>query len=70
MSFLEMKKILEYILKNHYEDYIKAIISIETNKTDLTELDKIYKNFMKINNLQLLNPEILNTKKEDVMSSP
>ena len=54
-----IKAILEEFADYHYEDYIKAIISYETDCTDDNILNNVYKHYMKEDGVSLLNSELV-----------
>lgn len=58
MNFENIKSLLEKISNENYKDYIKSIISIETNINDEEKLDKIYDQYMDNDNIFLLNDEL------------
>lgn len=58
MNFENIKFLLEKISNENYKDYIKSIISIETNISDKEKLDKIYDRYMDNDNIFLLNDEL------------
>ena len=58
MNFENIKSLLEKISNENYKDYIKSIISIETNINDEEKLDKIYDQYMDNDNIFLLNEEL------------
>lgn len=58
MNFENIKSLLEKISNENYKDYIKSIISIETNISDEEKLDKIYDRYMDNDNIFLLNDEL------------
>lgn len=59
VEFKVMKTNIEELMENNYENFIKAIISIEKDIDDLELLDKIYQDYMD-KDINLLNDEIDN----------
>ncbi|WP_404988794.1 ImmA/IrrE family metallo-endopeptidase [Clostridium culturomicium] len=57
VEFKVMKSNIEELMQNNYENFIKAVISIEKNIDDLELLDKAYVDYIE-NDYNLLNNEI------------
>lgn len=53
----QIKEKIEYLMKENYGDFIRAMVSIENNIDDLEILDKVYENYMD-NDYGLLNNAI------------
>lgn len=60
VEFRVMKNSIEELMQNNYEDFIKAIISIEKGVDDLEVLDNVYQEYMD-KDCNLLNDEIDNS---------
>lgn len=46
MQFTEIKKQIEFMMQENYEDFIKALISIELCIEDKNVLNKVYNKYM------------------------
>lgn len=57
MNYKQMKNTLEKMANENYEDYIKALISVEKGINDKETLDKLYTDYMENNSMTLLNDE-------------
>lgn len=55
MNFEEMKKIIENLMEEDYETFIKALISIEKTIDDKETLDCLYQEYMENDEMNLLN---------------
>lgn len=55
MDYDEIRKTIENITRENYGDFIKAIVSFEKGIDDKKVLDKIYDEYMKNDNFNLLN---------------
>lgn len=55
MNFDEMKKIIENLMEEDYETFIKALISIEKTIDDKETLDCLYQEYMENDEMNLLN---------------
>lgn len=67
----EMKENIEKLMKENYGDFIRAIISIETNIDDLDLLDRVYEEYME-SDYSLLNSEInktINFEQENIVNA-
>lgn len=53
-KFQETKEQLQKFMDNDYENFVKSLISIETNICDFQVLTNIYENFMKDDNIASL----------------
>ena len=58
MEFGKMKNMLLRLLESDYRNFVKALISIETNCTDEEKLDNMYEKFMEDDSVNLLNASI------------
>ena len=57
MNYKQMKNTLEKMANENYEDFIKALISVEKGINDKGALDKLYTDYMENNSMTLLNDE-------------
>ena len=57
MNYKQMKNTLEKMANENYEDFIKALISVEKGINDKDALDKLYTDYMENNSMTLLNDE-------------
>ena len=55
MDYNYIKDSIGKMVDENYEDFVKAIISIEKNIDDSKVLDKIYSEFMENDEIQLIN---------------
>lgn len=55
MDYDEIRKTIENITRENYGDFIKAVVSFEKGIDDKKVLDKIYDEYMKNDNFNLLN---------------
>ncbi len=55
MEFTKMKKQLLQLQEKDYQNFVKALVSIETNCNDEEKLEIIYEKFMKNDTEQLLD---------------
>lgn len=55
MNYDDVRKMIGYIAKDNYEDLVKALVSFENGIDDKKVLDKIYDEYMKNDNFNLLN---------------
>ena len=55
MEFTKMKKQLLQLQEKDYQNFVKALVSIETNWNDEEKLEIIYEKFMKNDTEQLLD---------------
>ena len=58
MEFAKMRNLLLQLQETDYRNFVKALISIETNCTDEEKLDSMYEKFMEDDSVNLLNPSI------------
>lgn len=54
MQFTEIKKQIEFMMQENYEDFIKAFISIELGIEDKNVLNKVYNKYMENDDVILL----------------
>ena len=55
MEFEKMKKSLLHLQEKDYRNFVKALISIETNCTDEEKLNNLYEKFMEDDAAKLLD---------------
>lgn len=68
MELKEMTKNIKNLMDKDYENFVKAIISIEKNINDLELLDDIYEEYIDNDYIQLLNndfDEIIEEKEQN-----
>ncbi len=58
MDFVEMRNLLLHLQETDYRNFVKALISIETNYTDEEKLESMYDKFMKDSSTNLLDAEL------------
>ena len=58
MEFAKMRNLLLQLQETDYRNFIKALVSIETNCTDEEKLDNMYEKFMEDDSVNLLNASI------------
>ena len=58
MEFEKMKKSLLHLQEKDYQNFVKALVSIETNCIDEEKLESMYEKFMEDDSVNLLNPSI------------
>ena len=58
MEFAKMRNLLLQLQETDYWNFVKALISIETNCTDEEKLDNMYEKFMEDDSVNLLNASI------------
>lgn len=51
----DIRESIEYIINNHYEDFVKALITIEKGIEDENILDELYDRFMDNDGVNLIN---------------
>ncbi|MBQ9573121.1 MAG: hypothetical protein IJR22_07015 [Acidaminococcaceae bacterium] len=54
MEFAKMRNLLLQLQETDYRNFVKALVSIETNCIDEEKLDSMYENFMKDDSANLL----------------
>ena len=55
MEFAKMRNMLLQLQENDYRNFVKALVSIETNCTDEEKLKNMYEKFMKDDSANLLD---------------
>ena len=55
MEFAKMRNLLLQLQETDYRNFVKALVSIETNCTDEEKLDSMYEKFMKDDSVNLLD---------------
>ncbi len=55
MTTADMKKTIEKLQKEHYREFVKALISIETDISDEKKLDSLYDCYMSDDTWYLLD---------------
>ena len=55
MQFTEIKKQMEFMMQENYEDFIKALISIELGIKDKNVLNKVYNKYMENDDVNLID---------------
>ena len=58
MEFAKMRNLLLQLQETDYRNFVKALISIETNCTDEEKLNNLYEKFMEDDAVNLLNVSI------------
>ena len=58
MEFAKMRNVLLQFQETDYRNFVKALISIETNCTDEEKLESMYEKFMEDDTVNLLNASI------------
>ena len=58
MEFAKMRNLLLQLQEIDYRNYIKALVSIETNCTNEEKLKNMYEKFMKDDSSNLLDAEL------------
>ena len=58
MGFAKTRNLLLQLQETDYRNFVKALISIETNCTDEEKLDNMYEKFMEDDTVNLLNASI------------
>ena len=57
MNYRQMRNMLEKMSEENNENFTKALISFEKGINDMKALDKLYEDYMKNDNMSLLNDE-------------
>ncbi|QWQ38620.1 single-stranded DNA-binding protein [Gemella sp. zg-570] len=57
MNFKEMKNTLNEMINNNYEDFVKALISVEKGVNNQEALNNLYEQFMENDGMNLLHEE-------------
>ena len=55
MQFTEIKKQIEFMMQENYEDFIKALISIDLGVDNDEKLASLYNRYMESDDFWLLN---------------
>lgn len=55
MNYLVMKSLFQLMIDKSYREFIKAIISIETDVEDEDQLNRLYDFYMEDDDMSLLN---------------
>ena len=58
MQFTEIKKQIEFMMQENYEDFIKALISIELGIEDKNVLNKVYNKYMENDDVNLIDDNL------------
>lgn len=58
MQFTEIKKQIEFMMQDNYEDFIKAFISIELGIEDKNILNKVYNKYMENDDVNLIDDNL------------
>ena len=58
MEFAKMRNMLLQFQETDYLNFVKALVSIETNCTDEEKLESMYEKFMEDDSVNLLNASI------------
>ena len=58
MEFAKMRNLLLQLQETDYRNFIKALVSIETNCIDEEKLESMYEKFMEDDSVNLLNASI------------
>ena len=58
MQFTEIKKQIEFMMQGNYEDFIKALISIELGIEDKNVLNKAYNKYMENDDANLIDDNL------------
>ncbi len=59
MSHKNMKNQLQNMVNENYEDFVKALVSIETDIEDKNELNHLYGVYMNDDDLEFINEKII-----------
>lgn len=58
MQFTEIKKQIEFMMQENYEDFIKALISIEFGIEDKNVLNKVYNKYMENDDVNFIDDNL------------
>ena len=58
MQFTEIKKQIEFMMQENYEDFIKALISIELGIEDKNVLNKVCNKYMENDDVNLIDDNL------------
>lgn len=59
MRYEDIKNQLQDMMNENYEDFVKALVSIETNTEDESELNSLYKIYMNDDDMRLIDEKFL-----------
>ncbi len=59
MRYEDIKNQLQDMMNENYEDFVKALVSIETNTEDESELNRLYKIYMNDDDMRLIDEKFL-----------
>lgn len=58
MNYIEYKNEIEKMMKEDYENFFKALVSLERNINDMNVLDDMYCKYMDNDNIGLISEDI------------
>lgn len=58
MQFTEIKKQIEFMMQENYEDFIKVLISIELGIEDKNVLNKVYNKYMENDDVNFIDDNL------------
>lgn len=58
MQFTEIKKQIEFMMQENYEDFIKALISIELGIENKNVLNKVYNKYMENDDVNFIDDNL------------
>lgn len=58
MQFTEIKKQIEFMMQENYEDFVKALISIELGIEDKNVLNKLYNKYMENDDVNFIDDNL------------
>lgn len=58
MTFEKYKTIMQKMMHDDYENFFKALVSLEKNINDKEELDEIYRKYMGNDSIILISEDI------------
>lgn len=59
MRYEDIKNQLQEMMNENYEDFGKALVSIETNTENESELNRLYKMYMNDDDMRLIDEKFL-----------
>lgn len=59
MRYEDIKNQLQEMMNENYEDFVKALVSIETNTENESELNCLYKMYMNDDDMRLIDEKFL-----------
>ncbi len=59
MRYEDIKNQLQEMMNENYEDFVKALVSIEINIDDESELNRLYKMYMNDDDMGLIGEKFL-----------